>query len=237
MIGVYLIERMDSLKIIDCMRGKAWLTPTGITPFGNCNNFFFNNQKSIAKRPPPNTLLNYYIVLSEHSHCPENYVRQVLDARKELLDSKEAFNASQMNTNLQNIFATDAAAAEGSELDISGYDKKKKEFESSIEFKDGCYYIDLPWIESKIKSNVHVALKVLDRTMTSLIKINLMKRTMRSSSNRKRMESLRDWRYSLKNLESLFGFLIGRSSQILNRWQLKSDLYLIVHWKRTVTIP
>ena len=129
---------MDNLKIIDCMRDKAWLTTTGVAPFGNCNYFLFNKQKSIVKRQPPNTQLNYYTVFSEHAHCPENYVRQVLDAKDGLPDSKEAFNASQMNTNLQNMFAIDAAAAAGSELDISGYDKKKiKEYENSIEFKDG----------------------------------------------------------------------------------------------------
>ena len=49
-----------------------------------------------------------------------------MDARDELSYSEEAFNASQMNTNQQNIFVMDAAAADSSELDISGYDKKKK---------------------------------------------------------------------------------------------------------------
>ena len=110
-IDVDLIERMDNLKIIDCMRGKAWLTPTGFAPFGNCN-----KQKSIAKRPTPNIQLNYYTVLSEHAHYPENYTRQILDARDELPDSEEAFNASQINTNLQNMFAIDAAVAYDSEL-------------------------------------------------------------------------------------------------------------------------
>ena len=57
---------------------KGQSMATGVAPFGNCNKFLFNKQKSIVKRPPPNTLLNYYTVLSEHAHCPENYVRQVL---------------------------------------------------------------------------------------------------------------------------------------------------------------
>ena len=65
-------------------------------------------------------------MLSEHAHCPENYVKQAMGARDELPDNEEAFNASQMNNNLQNMFAIDAAAADGPELDISGYDKKKK---------------------------------------------------------------------------------------------------------------
>ena len=64
-------------------------------------------------------------MLSEHAHCTENYVRQVLDARDELPDSKEAFNESQMNTNLQKIFAIDTALGNSSEMDIRGYDKKK----------------------------------------------------------------------------------------------------------------
>ena len=62
---------------------------------------------------------------SEHAHCPENYIRQVLNARDKLPDNEEVFNASQMNTNQQNLFSIDAAAADGSELDISGYDKEK----------------------------------------------------------------------------------------------------------------
>ena len=64
--------------------------------------------------------------------------------------------------------------ADGSELDISGYKKEKiKEFENSIEFKDGCYYVELPWIENRVNrvpSNFHVA---LDITMTSLRKNKL----------------------------------------------------------------
>ena len=67
------------------MRGEAWLTPTGVAPFGDCNNFFYSTNKNPSpKKTPLNTLLNYYTVLSEHAHCPENYVRQVLDARDEL---------------------------------------------------------------------------------------------------------------------------------------------------------
>ena len=104
-------------------------------------------------------------MLSKHAHCPENYARQVLDARDELPNSEEAFNALQMNTNLQNMFAIDATSADGSELDIRGYDKEKiKEFVYSIESKDGCYHVVLPWIENRVNrvpSNFHVALKVL----------------------------------------------------------------------------
>ena len=174
MIGVNLIERMDNLKIIDCMRGKAWVIPTGVALFRNCNIFLFNEQKSIVKRLLSNTLLNYYTVLSEHAHCPENYVRQVLDARDELPDSEEGFNTSQMNTNLQNMFAIDASAW----LVVTTRKKKKriKEFENSIKFKDGCYYVDFSWTENRVNrvpSNFHVALKVLDRTMTSLRKNKL----------------------------------------------------------------
>ena len=76
-----------------------------------------------------------------------------------------------------------------------GTSRKKKEFENSIEFKDGCYNVDLLWIENRVNrvpSNFYVALKVLDRTMRSLGKINLMKLTMKSFSIRKRVESLRD---------------------------------------------
>ena len=80
-------------------------------------------------------------MLSEHAYCPENYVRQVFDARDELPDSEEAFNTSQMNTNQRNMFATDAAAADSFELDINGHNKKKKkkEFENTIEFIDKLY--------------------------------------------------------------------------------------------------
>ena len=88
--------------------------------------FQLYQQKSIAKGLPPNTQLNYYRVLSEHVYCPENYIRQVLDARDELPDSEDAFNVSQMNADLQNMFAFDAAVSDGAELDISDYDKKNK---------------------------------------------------------------------------------------------------------------
>ena len=46
----------------------------------------------------------------------------------------------------------------------------------TVDFKNGCYYVDLPWNENRVNrvpSNFHVALKVLDRTMTSLRKNKL----------------------------------------------------------------
>ena len=54
--------------------------------------------------------------------------------------------------------------------------RKKLKIENSIKFKDGCYYVDLPWIENRVNrvpSNFHVTLIVLDRTMTSLRKNKL----------------------------------------------------------------
>ena len=35
LIGVDLIQYMDSMEIIECMYGSAWQIPQGIIPFGN----------------------------------------------------------------------------------------------------------------------------------------------------------------------------------------------------------
>ena len=50
-------------------------------------------------------------------------------------------------------------------------------FEKGITFTDGHYYVDLPWLEDKVKlvpSNYKIALKVLDRVTSFLQKQNLV---------------------------------------------------------------
>ena len=50
------------------------------------------------------------------------------------------------------MFAVDAAVSSLEEYHIREYDKKIKEFEESIEFRNNAYYVDLSWFEDKIKA-------------------------------------------------------------------------------------
>ena len=60
---------------------------------------------------------------------------------------------------------------------VSDYDRVKIDaFRSSITFRDGCYFVDLPWNENKLSevpSNHQVALSVLDRVVTKTEKQKL----------------------------------------------------------------
>ena len=77
-----------------------------------------------------------------------------------------------MERNPEKIFFVDAAVSFLKEDHIGVYDKNKiKEFEESIEFRNNANYMDLAWLDDKIKavpSNYRVALKVLYRTMQSM---------------------------------------------------------------------
>ena len=56
---------MKNVKIVNCMKGSAWMFPSGIAPFGNSQRFLHKNQI----RPVRNTKVkhlenNYYTIIS-----------------------------------------------------------------------------------------------------------------------------------------------------------------------------
>ena len=115
---------------------------------------------------------NYHTIISKNATCPEQMLKGILNPKPIYPEMfPNIFEFSNVERNLERMFAVDAAVSSLEEY-ISEYEKNKiKEFEESIELKNNAYFVDLPGLEDKIKaipSNYRVALKELDRTIHSL---------------------------------------------------------------------
>lgn len=179
-LGVDIFQFMEGSRIIKCMNGQAWDLPQGIAPFGNVQHFLYPHQVSPVRCGISKTIVNYHTTISKYAHCPERQLNSILEPKSSYPDPfPDVFENSNVERNLEKMFAVDSAAASHDEELIGDYDRNRIEnFRKSIEFRDNSYFVDLPWHKDKIDSvpsNYQVALKVLDRTMLSLEKRDLDK--------------------------------------------------------------
>ena len=83
-----------------------------------------------------------------------------------------------MDRGLEWIFSLESLGLSDGEA-FSDYDTRKMgQFMTNIDYKNGQYWVKLPWHEDKlarVNSNHHVALKVLDRVVNNLEKKGLYK--------------------------------------------------------------
>ena len=155
------------------MNSFAWLTSSGISPFGDLKNFLYEDQVLSTENKPDRGTNNYHSIISKNAACPKQMLEDILNPMPTYSEMfPDIFDFPNVERNLERMFAVDAEVSSLVEDHISEYDKNKiKEFEESIEFTNNAYNMDFPWLENKIKAvpfNYGVALKVLDRTMPSL---------------------------------------------------------------------
>ena len=172
LIGVDLIQYMDSMEIIECMYGSAWQIPQGIIPFGNAQNFLYRSQITPSEVSQEN-VNHYSTIISQFSSVPTTHINFVLNPKQSYFDPlSEVFSESQVERNIDKMFSCESLGISDDQESTSDYDKAKiREFEESIEYKDNSYHIKLPWHEDKISSvpsNHEVALSVLNRVVTKL---------------------------------------------------------------------
>ena len=177
LIGVDLIQFIKDMYVVKCMNGIAWKFPQGMAPVGNVQHFLYRNQLTPVE--DIKEILNYKTTVKQHSECKVKHVNFVMHPKHSYYDPlSEIFHECDVERNIEKMFSCKSLGIkEDLEID-NDYDKAKiKEFEESIEFKDGAYHIKLPWHEEKIKtvpSNHAVALSVLDRVVKKLDKQNLL---------------------------------------------------------------
>ena len=80
--------------------------PDRSCPFRNCLNFIDTSQKFVTNKPPKH-LLNHFPIIAKHAHYPAKYVKQILKEKTE--NNKEILSLSQVDTDLQNMFAIDSS--------------------------------------------------------------------------------------------------------------------------------
>ena len=176
-IGMDIIEPMN-YSTIKVMNGKAYLFHNGIVPIGNFLNFLKEGQiiplDNGCSGGTVTSNLCYQTVIAK-AKAPSGKVEFVLEPKSKYYDPlEEMFPESEVERRLDNMFSCESLGIEDNQ---SQFDSDIiAEFEKNIQFRDGCYWVKLPWFPDRIKnvpSNHGVALKVLDRVVGKLSKANM----------------------------------------------------------------
>ena len=169
LIGVDLIQYMVGAKLIECMGGAAIKFPSGIAPLGSSEAFLYPRQIAPVESENSN---DFDTMVNRHSDCPSTLINFVMEPKASYPDPlAEFFDESEVERRLDKMFDVDAIGLK-SDKEISNVDELQiKKFKESIVYKEGKYFVKLPWHENKINqvpSNYQVALKALDRTVKQL---------------------------------------------------------------------
>ena len=173
--GMDIIENIQH-EIVDAMNGKAMKFDHGIVPIGNYLNFLNDDQVKPSNennKQKINSNLCYLTTLAS-AVADRSKVKYALGPKGKYSDPfSDTFQESNVERNLETMFKTENLGFidETSDLDS----KMVKDFEESIEFSNGSYFVKLPWIKDKrdkIQSNANIALKVLENVVNKLEKSN-----------------------------------------------------------------
>jgi len=165
LLGVDIIQNFPDFELIKCCGGSAFRYVDGIIPFGNVESFLSEIEPEEMYEPNE---------LSGTSSSVVNFILNPLGNQFDPVTG--SIVDSQVDGNLDKIFSVESLGLDDN-AECSNFDVHKiKCFADGIEFKDGFYHVDLPWLENKIKlvpSNFEVARAVLSRVAKKLINMNL----------------------------------------------------------------
>ena len=183
LLGVDVLQFLPSFELTSCMNGSCFLINKKILPFGNIEHFLNTDQlsnlykqnNSKCNSPCDNNVNN------NNSPCiNETIINSIISPLKTYFNPIEKIlTDTDIDNGLENLFSFESMGISSSDQDMTDYDVDMvKKFKDNIEFKNGKYYVKLPWIEDKINlvpSNFKVALAVLNKVTTYLKNNNLMK--------------------------------------------------------------
>ena len=156
LIGVDILQFFKQFHMTRCMNGTAFVTNKGIIPFGNVNHFLLNSQISRAYNNDMQSFVNFVIEPRKSYPSPLPHI----------------YENSDVEQGVDQLFKLESIGISPDDEEISKEDKSRiKKFKDTIELRNNRYYVDLPWLENKIKdvpSNHEIALRVLHRVVSSL---------------------------------------------------------------------
>ena len=171
-IGLDLLHQLGPCQLVPCLKGWAFTTPAGVVPFGAVESFFSNDQT-----PHEVAHLSFNSVMTQTTKVKSSHLCFVLESQPSYLDPQaEFFTDSEVQRGLEQIFNLESLGIHD-ENHFSDYNQEQvRHFQNAIEFKDGKYYVELPWHADKlarVPSNHAASLRILDRVTKDLIKTNM----------------------------------------------------------------
>ena len=171
-LGVYLLKYLAPMKLSRFINGAAFELAQGFVPFGDIEDFLPARKSRVDHQI---CSMNYSRVISQDSDCPVTHIYFVLKPKSKYLDLLDCIAESSLERTVEKIFSLETMRIK--EDSISDYVRDKIDSSRrSNTFREGCYFVDLPWNEDKlveVPSNHQVALNVLGRVVIKLEKQNL----------------------------------------------------------------
>ena len=171
-IGLDLLHQLGPSQLVPCLKGWAFSTPAGVVPFRAVESFFSKDQTlhEVAH-------LSFNSVMTQTPKVKSSHLCFVLESQPSYLNPlAEFFPDSEVQRGLEQMFNLESLGIHD-ENHFSDYDQEPvRHFQNAIEFKDGKYYVELPWHADKlarVPSNHAVSLRILDRVTKDLIKTNM----------------------------------------------------------------
>ena len=165
LVGIDIIQHMPSFNIRKEMGGNCLVIGNRVAPIGNALSFLREGQR---------VKLNQCLKQSsDEREQVKTAVNLVMDPVKSYFNPlNHLLEDSTVDNGLEYLFSLESIGIKADEKELIDYDQEKvNKFRDGIIFKDGHYHVELPWHEDKlhlVPSNFNVALKVLDRTMSTL---------------------------------------------------------------------
>ena len=178
LIGVDIIQHIKPNQVIKCLNGSAFATNMGIIPFGNVNQFLYENQiSSVRVNSCANQTHNNFSNIINQVKCPSTFVNFVMEPSQSYDDPFESFfDESLVERRIDKMISCDSLGIDESKESLSDYDQTRVDkFRNGIELINGEYHVELVYHDNinKVQSNYNVALNVMDRIHKKLSSQNL----------------------------------------------------------------
>ena len=176
LLGVDFFQFASNISVSPYMNGNLLMYNDRAIPFGNVRNFMVKQQISKLITEFKEPLSETEIKLTKQEETLVNFVLDPCKSYFNPLDS--ILTDSEVENGLENLFKFESLGIKSDDSEMIDFDKELiKKFEDGISYKDGHYFIDLPWYQDKVNlvpSNHNIALKVLSRVTSQLQKSGLI---------------------------------------------------------------
>lgn len=172
LLGIDAIQYLGKLCTVDVLNGTAFMTDRGIIPFGNVDNFLKPSEiKPFINNYLENKELNFTEIVEQYS-VSSTYVNFVLHPQNTYVDVLEnVFAETNVERNIDKLYNLEQLGISDSEKSNTYDEKMVEKFSESVVFKNGSYYVEMPWKADVIKnvpSNYKIAIAVLNRVVHTL---------------------------------------------------------------------
>jgi hypothetical protein len=172
LLGVDFIQFIPEFKMINLGQGHAFVLPQGIAPFGNIKLFLTDREiETYFQKIPVESV-------TSRQNCNQQLIlNNIFKPQVSYFDPYALSNSlPDADIGLQHMFSLESLGINNDIPDTEFDQAVSDEFRKNIEYKEGSYYVKLPWrtdLIDQVPSFSNLALKAVHRLVKDLNKRNI----------------------------------------------------------------